>query len=606
MFTAALLGAITLPLAFNNCSSPIGSPATGTFSSLGNPNCPAKVGPSPFANQKILRDQSHTFVAGRTKIVRTKTASPESELKYVAVTDSKCVRESVSPKGLQNLNSKVFTASTEDSLVFAADLLSPEQVDALDEADPCLIGVSPNLTYRLNLSSGQITDQSEQEYLGKMNFNPSIDSFYGPGGIPESGTSALVAVIDTGADYNHPDLSANMHRGPNGIGFEATPRTLNTPPVYDGMDMDIHGTHVSGFVAGFGGNGVGITGIAPRGVKIIPIKVFYLDSNRRVSSDTQSVIRGMDFALSQNADVINMSLGIEAYDPAYLSAIQRVVASGVFVAVAAGNGGFSISMNRPDSPAMFGGQISGMLTVGSVDAATDQRSPFSNFNPAVVEITAYGSHLGKPRGLGGMGHPNGVYSTVPGSGYDWLPGTSMSSPQVAAAGALVKALGRVRGRNFTPSQIEDLIVRSARKDPALTTAFREGSVLDLASLATLTRNELNPNTPTPSPNPTPTPTPPNNNPQAPVMTQFPPPRIELRSGQTLQINVGVTGAGLTYQWSLRGQVVARTQNYTKSQVSAADAGVYMFRATNSFGSVEQAVQVVIDSVANPPPPPGCP
>ena len=165
---------------------------------------------------------------------------------------------------------------------------------------------------------------------------------------------------------------------------------------YDGRDIDqtvSHGTHVAGIIAARGANEVGLTGLAPRSVQVMPINVFFENPNNsaEVVTNSATVIKGISFAVANGADVINMSLGGSGNDPAMLAAIQAAVGSGVFVAVAASNEGQELGPEVQTYPALYASQIQGMVAVGSINSADKTKSSFSNYSTTLIEIAAPGS-----------------------------------------------------------------------------------------------------------------------------------------------------------------------------------------------------------------------
>ena len=205
-----------------------------------------------------------------------------------------------------------------------------------------------------------------------------------------SGTSSYI--IDTGIDPDHPAFGGRAE-----VGFDASGG--------DGIDRQGHGTHVAGTVGGQ------TYGVAP-GTDLIGVKVLGDDG----SGSYDDVIAGIDW-VADNAGpgaVANMSLGGPA-SQAVDDAVNALAASGVFVAVAAGNEGQDAGNVSPAG-------ASGVVTVGASDES-DTVASFSNYG-AAVDIYAPGVD---------------VESTIPGGGTDSFSGTSMASPHVAGAAALYKS-----------------------------------------------------------------------------------------------------------------------------------------------------------------------
>lgn len=207
----------------------------------------------------------------------------------------------------------------------------------------------------------------------------------------------LVAVIDDGFDLLHPDLK----------GRTVSPFNIITGKPGD-VSVEIHGTHVAGLIAGNMDNGSFGVGVAPS-TSIMPIDVF--DGADGFISD---VAAGVYHAVDHGADIINMSLVAYADTKVLREAVQYAHSKNVLVVAAAGNDGIS----SPYYPAAY----KEVVSVSSTDAA-DARSGFSNFGKT-IDIAAPGS---------------GVFSILPNELFGEMDGTSMSTPIVSGAAALVKA-----------------------------------------------------------------------------------------------------------------------------------------------------------------------
>jgi thermitase len=234
-----------------------------------------------------------------------------------------------------------------------------------------------------------------------------------------TGAGATVAVIDTGAQFDHPDLAGRLIPGYDYIDQDGTPQ-----------DGHGHGTHVTGIIAANADNGIGVDSVAP-GARVLAIRV--LDSNG--NGDSANVSAAIDYAIGRGVDVINLSLGpdlpLSGSDPRLDAALNRALDRGIVVAAAAGNNGLPVC----EQPSGQGR----LLCVGSVDRR-GSRSFFSD----------YGSGLGLTA-PGGSTLPfadEDVLSTYPPSGYAELAGTSQAAPHVAGVAALLASLG-VRGQAAT-------------------------------------------------------------------------------------------------------------------------------------------------------------
>ncbi|MEW1699579.1 S8 family peptidase [Streptomyces sp. NPDC091278] len=247
------------------------------------------------------------------------------------------------------------------------------------------------------------------------------------------GTGTKVAVLDTGADAEHPDLKGRLTASENFTDSETT------------GDHQGHGTHTLSTVGGSGAASEGRKkGVAP-GAALLNGKV--LDDSG--SGAASWIIAGMEWAVAQGADVVSMSLGspepTDCTDPMSLAAEELARSGGTLFVVAAGNSG--PALNTVSSP----GCAPGVLTVGATDR-DDSTAYFSSRGPTI------GNHTLKPEiaapGVGisaAAAGGRGVYA------YRSMSGTSMATPHVAGAAAIVKQ----RHPDWTAQQIKAALVASA-------------------------------------------------------------------------------------------------------------------------------------------------
>jgi subtilisin family serine protease len=276
-----------------------------------------------------------------------------------------------------------------------------------------------------------------------------------------TGSGVVVAVSDTGVDYAHPDLAANIWSNPGEIAGNSLDDD-NNGYVDDTRGWDFsngdndptddygHGTHVAGTIAAVANNGIGIAGVAP-GAKIMPVKG--LDSNG--SGTDATLVQTIVYATENNADVINASWGGPYNSPAEDSAIAAANAAGTTVVVAAGNSSTNVGTSSPAG-------APDAITVAAADH-NDQRAYFSNYGEK-IDVTAPGggdggagtyperSILSLKASQAGSAVTNGG-ALVVGSGYLRQAGTSMSSPHVAGVAALVKQAHP----SYTPDQIRQAL-----------------------------------------------------------------------------------------------------------------------------------------------------
>lgn len=257
------------------------------------------------------------------------------------------------------------------------------------------------------------------------------------------GAGVTVAVVDTGSDFNHPDLSANLL---SVAGSDITRNTAyrcpfqtaepgDTSSTAVGQDDHGHGTHVAGTIAAVTNNGVGVAGVAPA-AKVLPVKV--LDSEG--SGTDRDVARGICFAADNGAKVINMSLGFDPAGSIIVTALGNDTDRAISYAYSLGSAVIIAAGNESFPACDFPASHTKALCVGSVDSR-DNHSWFSNFGTNVGVVA--------PGGLGSVfcEDSEDVWSTIwPGSssdcgdnGYESFAGTSMATPHAAAVAALVVA-----------------------------------------------------------------------------------------------------------------------------------------------------------------------
>lgn len=236
------------------------------------------------------------------------------------------------------------------------------------------------------------------------------------------GASVVVAVIDSGVDYTHPDLKDQMWTNKSEIPANKIDDDQNglVDDYYGGdwvqydsdpMDYSSHGTHVAGIIAAKADNGIGIAGVAPS-AKIMALRS--LDASG--SGNLSSAVSAINYAVDNGAKIINNSWGGDSYSQAMSNAITRAQQAGVLVVSSAGNNGRNLE-TFPFYPASYAQQST--LSVASSSKA-DLLSSFSNWGAKSVDLAAPGED---------------ILSTVRGAKYVSMRGSSMSAPQVSGAAA---------------------------------------------------------------------------------------------------------------------------------------------------------------------------
>lgn len=220
---------------------------------------------------------------------------------------------------------------------------------------------------------------------------------YGAWNAGARGEGVVVAVVDSGVDFNHPDLAGVfVSRGHDFINNDD-----------DATDDAGHGTHVAGIIAMRPDNGIGGAGVA-YGARILPVKVMGADG----SGNHSTIAQGVVWAADNGAKIINLSLGGLYPSQTMEAAIAYAAGKGALIVASAGNHGTT----QPAYPAAYPQVVS----VCATDHG-DRRATYSAYGET-VDVCAPGSD---------------IVSTVRGNGWQAWSGTSMSSPAAAAVAALI-------------------------------------------------------------------------------------------------------------------------------------------------------------------------
>jgi subtilisin family serine protease len=273
----------------------------------------------------------------------------------------------------------------------------------------------------------------------------------------KGGAGAKVAVVDTGIDCGHPDLTPNCVYGVNYVSKGKDP-----------FDDHGHGTHVAGIIAARD-NGFGVIGVAPEAT-LYAVKV--LDANG--SGSWSTVANGIVWATQNNMDVINMSLGGTSFSQAVADAVKAASNAGVLVVSAAGNSGCCDTVLYP-------AKLPESMAIAAVDK-TDSRASFSSTGPE-LDVAAPGVSI-----LSTV--PTGTCRLCDPSGYKELSGTSMATPHVSGTGALLMS------RGFPNLDAWAAINGTAKDlgDPGFDTLFGYGRVDALAAVSGAPPGDVTPPT----------------------------------------------------------------------------------------------------------------
>ncbi len=284
-----------------------------------------------------------------------------------------------------------------------------------------------------------------------------------------------VAVIDTGIDFNHPDLQGNIWVNPGEIAGDGIDNDGNgyiddvsgwnfVTNTNNPQDGNGHGTHVSGTIAAKGNNGIGVAGVA-WAAKIVPLK-FLSDTG---SGTTANAIKAIDYCTTNGIKLSNNSWGGGLYDSLLQQAIVNAGAVDHLFIAAAGNSALNIDVSL-SYPASY--NLSNMVNVASTTSA-GTLSVFSNFGVATVQVAAPGSNIFStwPVALTVLGQPNG---------YNSISGTSMAAPHVTGLAALLRG----KMPSWTATQVRSAILGSTKPLASLAGKIsREGIISAFNALA---------------------------------------------------------------------------------------------------------------------------
>ncbi len=373
----------------------------------------------------------------------------------------------------------------------AAAVASSQSIEPVPVNDAAIAAVCGELR-RANPGTTMVCEPNLIYRATKIPNDPRYSSQYGHTKISSpaawdlatGSSSVLVGIIDTGIDYQHPDLEQNIavNSGEvrsNGVDDDGNGRVDD----YYGYDFanddgnpmdddasDGHGTHCAGTVGARGDNDGGIAGVNWR-VGLVAVKVLDAQGNGFLSD----IAAGIDYAVDRGAAVVSLSLGGPSDSATLENAITRAKQQGVLVVVAAGNE----SENNDIVPSYPANSPSDNVLSIAATNSSDALASFSNYGADTVDIAAPGA---------------AILSTFPGGTYVSESGTSMAAPFVAGVAALMKSANT----SLSYGKIRDLILSSADDVAGLNGKVVTGGRLNAAAAV-----EAALGVPTPTPTPAP-------------------------------------------------------------------------------------------------------
>ncbi len=312
--------------------------------------------------------------------------------------------------------------------------LSIQEAIDLYEQDPNVLYAEPNYILRLTANAGLTATPNDPSFgslwgLTKISAPSAWNNTTGS-------NNMVVAVIDTGIDYNHPDLAANMFHNTadcnsNGVDDDGNGYIDDCFGIdvangdSDPMDDHYHGTHVAGTVGAVGNNGIGVVGVNWN-VKLLACKFFDASG----FATTEGAIECLDYVKEMKTRGVNIvatnnSWGGDENSQALHDAIDEQRQLGILFIAGAGNGNaFGIGQNNDTTPFYPCNYFLANIVCVAATKSNDGKAGFSNYGRRTVHVGAPGE---------------GILSTVPGGGYTSLSGTSMATPHVSGLAALLKA-----------------------------------------------------------------------------------------------------------------------------------------------------------------------
>jgi len=364
------------------------------------------------------------------------------------------------PTASEMLNIPGIKHAEEDLVVHMADFYTQERQSSSNPNDP------------------QFTNQWElQDNNNKnadINWQAGVQAYLSDS---QAKSDVVVAVIDTGIDYNHPDLKGVMWTNPNEIagngkdddgngiiddvyGVDYTSNDRGNP-----IDRQGHGTHCAGTIAAQANNNAGIAGVASAAqskVKLMAVKGL----SDQGTGATSWLMNGLNYAIGKGAQISSNSWGGRGSDNGVLKDILDSNPGHLFIA-AAGNDKTQITDTVKYTTCSTNAAT--QICVGST-TSSDTMSGFSNYGKPYVHVMAPGS---------------GILSTYPNNRYARLSGTSMACPQVSGLAALLMTMRS----NLTPIQVKNIIEQNVQSKSQYTAVATSGGLIDVLASVNAVKNQ---------------------------------------------------------------------------------------------------------------------
>ena len=444
------------------------SAVSATFFALRHPEV-SRAQVAQSAEFKTEMFSGHEVAAGRVIIKYKQTKSLTSRLNVEQSFDIDTDNE------LGGIGARLIHSRTWSTEALIAELSQRDDVQYVEPDYVAYGGATPNDSF---YASQQWDMRNSGQTIGGQAGTTGADiSAQAAWDITHDSPNQVVAILDSGIDYNHPDLSQNVWSASAPFSVTISGTTINCPAnthgintitnTCDPLDDHNHGSNVSGIIGATGNNGTGVTGINWR-TQLLGIKWLNSSNVGTISDaiDALEVAVQLKQAGLANIKVLNNSWFAGGFSQSLLDEIQRTEANGMlFVAIAGngtGNDGFTKGGHDNDNgttptyPSNY--NEPGIISV----AATDNRDALASFSNWGIKTV----HLGAPGNI--------IFSTLRNGTYGTFSGTSQAAPHVAGAAALV--LSRC---NLTAAGLKGLLITNVDADSALTDKTTSGGRLNL-------------------------------------------------------------------------------------------------------------------------------
>ena len=411
------------------------------------------------------------------------------------ISDAKCIF------GDDASSISLFSDKTEP-IIYVLDLENPSRENVIDAIEK--LKAMPNIEYaEPNYNVYEFSEPNDTYY---QNGKQAVLDLIGAKKLWDFDidcSDVAVGVMDSGIQTNHEDLIDNIWVNTGKIAGDGIDNDGNgyIDDIYgwncgdsngDVSYVDEHGVHVAGIISAATNNSKGVASVA-RNAKIASIKIF----NSSGKSTLSYIIEGINYAKKNDINIINCSFGGAGWGSTSVSIVKSAIEAvpDIFFVIAAGNIATSTPQPDNDQTAVYPSQLTkdldNVISVANT-TSSDELSSTSHYGATSVDIAAPGT---------------GIYSTIPTSSYGTMSGTSMATPMVASAVAVMRAVNP----NISAKEIKETLCSSSDKLSALTGKVISGGRLNAynavkAIMPTATPTATPTTVPTPTATPTATPT----------------------------------------------------------------------------------------------------